>query len=106
MSPRDPFSAIFSGVAAYAEFVGRNYEEAVRLAREGVRQRPEFVGGYRILTAAAAMARDGELARSALQELRRTQPDISLAWVESHMLVKEPAERAHYLEAFRRAGLQ
>ena len=106
MSPRDPFSAIFSGVAAYAEFVGRNYEEAVRLAREGIRQRPEFVGGYRILTAAAAMAGDGELARSALQELRRTQPTISLAWVESQMLVKEPAERAHYLEAFRRAGLQ
>ena len=105
LSPRDPFSAIFSGVAAYAEFVGRNYEEAVRLAREGIRQRPEFVGGYRILTAAAAMAGDGELARSALQELRRTQPDISLAWVESQMLVKEPAERAHYLEAFRRAGL-
>ncbi len=88
LSPRDPFSAIFSGVAAYAEFVGRNYEEAVRLAREGVRQRPEFVGGYRILTAAAAMAGDQELARSALQELRRTQPNISLAWVESQMLVE------------------
>jgi len=106
LSPRDPFSAIFSGVAAYAEFVGRNYEEAVRLAREGIRQRPEFVGGYRILTAAAAMAGDRELARSALQELRRTQSNISLAWVESQMLVRDQAERAHYLEAFRRAGLE
>jgi TolB-like protein len=106
LSPRDPFSAIFSGVAAYAEFVGRNYEEAVRMAREGVRQRPEFVGGYRILTAAAAMAGDRELAQSALRELRRTQPNISLAWVESQMLVRDAAERAHYLEAFRRAGLE
>ena len=106
LSPRDPFSAIFNGVAAYAEFVGRNYEEAVRLAREGVRQRPEFAGGYRILTAAAAMAGDMELARSALQELRRTQPNISLAWVESRMKVRSAAERAHYLEAFHRAGLK
>jgi TolB-like protein len=106
LSPRDPFSSIFNGVVAYAEFVGRNYQEAVRLARDGVRQRPEFVGGYRILTAAAAMAGDKELARSALQELRRTQPNISLAWVESQMLVRDPAERAHYLEAFRRAGLE
>jgi TolB-like protein len=106
LSPRDPFSAIFNGVAAYAEFVGRNYEEAVRLAREGVRQRPEFVGGYRVLTAAAAMAGDMELARSALQELRRTQPNISLAWVESRMKVRNAAERAHYLEAFHRAGLE
>lgn len=106
LSPRDPFSSIFSSVVAYAEFVGRNYDEAVRLAREGLRQRTEFVGGYRILTAAAAMAGDMELARSALQELRRAQPNISLAWVESQMLVKDEAERAHYLEAFRRAGLE
>ena len=106
LSPRDPFGSIFNGVVAYAEFVGRNYEEAVRLAREGVRQRPEFVGGYRILTAAAAMAGDLELARSALEALRRTQPNISLAWVERQMLVKDKAERAHYLEAFRRAGLR
>jgi hypothetical protein len=47
-----------------------------------------------------------ELARSALQELRRTQPNISLAWMESQMLVRGAAERAHYLEAFRRAGLE
>jgi predicted Zn-dependent protease len=105
LSPRDPFSSIFSGVVAYAEFVGRNYDEAVRLAREGLRQRTDFVGGYRILTAAAAIAGDMDLARSALQELRRAQPNISLAWVESQMLVKDAAERAHYLEAFRRAGL-
>jgi TolB-like protein len=106
LSPRDPFSSIFSGVVAYAEFVGRNYDEAVRLAREGLRQRTEFVGGYRILTAAAAMAGDMDLARSTLQELRRVQPNISLAWVESQMIVKDEAERAHYLEAFRRAGLE
>src|SRR5262249_40901813 len=30
LSPRDPFSALYSGIAAYAEFVGRNYDEAIR----------------------------------------------------------------------------
>ena len=34
LSPRDPFSALYSGIAAYAQFNGRNYEEAMRLARE------------------------------------------------------------------------
>jgi TolB-like protein len=106
LSPRDPFSSISHSVLAYAEFVGGNYEEAVRLAREGVRQRPDFVAGWRILTAAAAMAGDMELAHSALQELRRTYPDMSLAWVESQALVKDEAERRRYLEAFRRAGLE
>jgi TolB-like protein len=104
LSPRDPFSAICSGVAAYAEFVGRNYYEAIRLAREGVRQRFDFVGAYRVLTAAAAMAGEIDIAKDALQELRRAQPNISLAWIASKMPLSDE-EREHYLEAFRRAGL-
>jgi hypothetical protein len=55
LSPRDPFSAVYSGVAAYAEFVGRNYEAAMRLAREGIRQRFDFAGAYRVLTACACL---------------------------------------------------
>jgi tetratricopeptide (TPR) repeat protein len=105
LSPRDPFFGIYSGVAAYAEFVGRNYEKAIRLAREGIRQRFDFVGAHRVLTAAAAMAGQTDLAKAALQELRRAQPNISLAWIASHMPIKQDAEREHYLEAFRRAGL-
>ena len=56
LSPRDPFSAIYYGIAAYAQFVGRNYDEAMRLAREAIRQRGDFVGAHRVLTAAAGMA--------------------------------------------------
>jgi predicted TIM-barrel fold metal-dependent hydrolase len=40
-----------------------------------------------------------------LQELRRAQPNISLAWIADQMPIKQDAEREHYLEAFRRAGL-
>jgi len=58
------------------------------------------------LEAAAAMAGEIELARASLQELRRAQPNISLAWVAEHMpLRKDKDEREHCLEAFRRAGL-
>jgi TolB-like protein/cytochrome c-type biogenesis protein CcmH/NrfG len=105
LSPRDPFSAVFYGIAAYAQFVGRNYDEAMRLAREGIRQRGDFVGAYRVLTAAAAMAGADDVAKSALQELRRAQPNISLAWIAKGMPIKHDAELEHYLEAFRRAGL-
>jgi TolB-like protein/cytochrome c-type biogenesis protein CcmH/NrfG len=105
LSPCDPFAAIYSGIAAYAEFVGRNYEEAMRLAREAIRQRSDFVGAHRVLTAAAAMAGETDLAKTALQALRRTQPNISLAWIASHAPIKQEAARKHYLEAFRRAGM-
>ena len=105
LSPRGPFSAICTGIAAYAQFVGRNYDEAVRLAREAIRQRSDFVGAHRVLTAAAAMAGQAEVAATALQELRRAQPNISLAWIAKQMPIEHDADRHHYLEAFRRAGL-
>ena len=105
LSPRDPFSAIYYGIAAYAQFVGRNYDEAMRLAREAIRQRGDFVGAHRVLTAAAGMAGQTEVAKAALQELRRAQPNISLAWIADQMPIKQDADREHYLEGFRRAGL-
>jgi len=53
LSPRDPFSAVYYGIAAYAQFSGRNYDETIRLSREGIRQRTDLVGAHRVLTAAA-----------------------------------------------------
>lgn len=105
LSPRDPFSATFYGVAAYNHFVGRNYDKAMQLSREAIRQRADFVGGHRVLTAAASMAGQTDVAKVALQELRRAQPNISLAWIAHQMPMKRDADREHYLEGFRRAGL-
>jgi TolB-like protein/Tfp pilus assembly protein PilF len=106
LSPRDPVSALYYGIAAYAQFVGRNYEEAMRLSREALRQRADFVGAHRVLTAAAGMAGQAEVARLALQDLRRTQPNISLAWVASEMPWHDNAESEHYLQGLRSAGLE
>ena len=105
LSPRDPFAALYYGIAAYSQFNGHNYEEAMRLARDAIRQRNDFVGGHRVLTSAAGMAGRADIATAALQELRRAQPNISLAWMEKEMPFKLDADRKHYLEGFRRAGL-
>jgi len=105
LSPRDPFSAIYYGVAAYAQFVGKNYHEAIDLSRDAIRLRGDFVGAYRVLTVAAGMAGQAEVASAALQELRRAQPNISLAWIANQLPWKLDSDREHYLEAFRRAGL-
>ena len=105
-SPRDPSSAVYYGVAAYAQFVGRNYQEAIALAREATRQRGDLTGAYRVLTVAAGMTGQIELARTALHELRRSQPNISLSWISTQLPWKYDADRQHYLEGFRRAGLE
>jgi tetratricopeptide (TPR) repeat protein len=105
LSPRDPFAAIYCGVAAYSQFVGGNYEEAMRLSREGLRHRADFVGAHRVLTAAAVLAGHDDIARASLAELRRVQPTISLEWVANEMPFKHPKDRECYLAGFRRAGL-
>ena len=50
-------------------------------ARESSVSAVDFVGAHRMLTAAAGMAGETEIARAALRELRRAQPNISLAWI-------------------------
>ncbi len=106
LSPRDPFVAVYAGIAAYAQFIGRNYSEAVDLARQAVRQRSDFVGGLRVLTAAAGAAGNMDVAGPALRNLRRAQPNISLAWIAANMPIRDDTEREHYLSALRMAGLE
>jgi len=105
LSPRDPLRAIYCGIVAYAQFVGRHYDEAIKFAREAIRQRNDFVGAHRVLAASAAMAGQADVAKAALRDLRRAQPNVSLAWIAANMPIRHAAERDHYLDAFRTAGL-
>ncbi|MEY9364014.1 TolB-like protein/cytochrome c-type biogenesis protein CcmH/NrfG [Bradyrhizobium yuanmingense] len=106
LSPRDPSLAIYHGIAAYARFTERHYGEAIALAREAIRHRGDLTGAYRVLAVSAGMTGDGPLAEMALGELRRTQPGISLHWIATQLPWASERDREHYLEGFRRAGLQ
>ncbi|MBR0714217.1 winged helix-turn-helix domain-containing protein [Bradyrhizobium liaoningense] len=105
LSPRDPSLAIYYGIAGYARFTERHYDEAIALAREAIRHRGDLTGAYRVLVVSAGMTGDRKLAETALSELRRTQPNISLAWIATQLPWNSDADREHYLEGFRRAGL-
>lgn len=106
LSPRDPSLAIYHGIAAYARFTERRYDEAIALAREAIRHRGDLTGAYRVLAVSAGMTGDGPLAEMALGELRRTQPGISLHWITTQLPWANDGDREHYLEGFRRAGLR
>jgi ADP-heptose:LPS heptosyltransferase len=51
------------------------------------------------------MAGDKALAQAALAELKRAQPNVSCTWIAANMPIRHEAERDHYLNAFRKAGL-
>lgn len=106
LSPRDPSLAIYYGIAGYARFTERRYDEAIALAREAIRHRGDLTGAYRVLAVSAGMNGDNLVAETALGELRRTQPNISLQWIATQLPWANEADREHYLEGFRRAGLR
>jgi hypothetical protein len=51
------------------------------------------------------MAGQDDIAAAALRELRRVQPNISLDWIADQLPIQRDADRTHYLEGLRRAGL-
>jgi TolB-like protein len=106
LSPRDPFSALYYATACFAHYIGGNYDEALRLARTAVRLRGDFASAHRVLAAATGMVGPPEAAAAALEELRRAQPNISLAWITNYVPFKQDSDRERYLEGFRRAGLR
>src|SRR5262245_18321513 len=106
LSPRDPMAAIYQGLGSYIQFVCGRYDEAITLARESLRQRADFVGAHRVLTAAAGMTGDRELSALALQGLRQAQPSISLQWIARELPMRRAEDREHYLDGLRRAGLK
>jgi len=106
LSPRDPFLALIYGSASLACYIGGEYEEAIRTAQTAIRLRPGFASAYRVLVAAAGMTGRTELATAALEQLRRTHPEISRAWIKSNVPLKLDTDLVHYLDGFRRAGLR
>ena len=105
LSPRDPALAIYYAIAGYARFLSRRYDEAIALAREAIRHRGDLTGAYRVLVVSASMSGDTATAEIALAELQRVQPSISLAWAESQLPWQNEADRDHFLEGCRRAGM-
>ena len=83
----------------------RHYDEAIALAREAIRHRGDLTGAYRVLAVSAGMSGDAATAGTAMAELRRTQPNISLAWAATQLPWRNEADREHFLEGLRRAGL-
>ena len=77
------------------------------LSRRFVRMGPQGAGqATKMVNQVAVSCLYVVLAEMALSELRRTQPNISLHWIATQLPWANEADREHYLEGFRRAGLR
>lgn len=106
MSPHDPQNAVFSTALAAAHYLAGRYTEAVSFSRKALQQRAGFAGAHRIHCASLAQAGQIEEAHAAMARLKELQPDISIAWIEGHLLYTTPGPMAKFVEGMRKAGLQ
>jgi len=104
MSPRDPFNVFFLAGLAAAHYIAGSYGEAIDCARQAIQLRPEHLGARRKLCASLAQAGLVEEASTELEQLRKMQPELSLAWIEKS-IPYTPVPMAHFLEGLSKAGL-
>jgi TolB-like protein/tetratricopeptide (TPR) repeat protein len=106
LSPRDitepPILAIYGG----CHFLAGRYPEAIASCRRAVELRPDFSAPWRMLAAAAALAGDRDTATHALAEAKRTQPSLSIDWVERYYSLVRPEDRTRFIAGLRKAGLK
>ena len=109
LSPRDP---VLWGTMAYRSLnctLQRQYEAAAKWARRAIQEPRSAGGGYwPYATLASALGNLGQsaAAREALDEALRRKPDLSRAYLEATLPVKQPGGLDPYLEGLRKAGLE
>ena len=94
-----PWYAWFLGFAFY---VARRYEDAVTALRKG---RPPVAMTYRLLAIAYGQLGREQDAKAAAEEYLRRTPDFSLATHLETIPFQHAADREHYVEGLRKAGL-
>ena len=84
----------------------RTIDEAIALAREAIRHRGDLTGAYRVLAVAAGMIGQTRLARTALAGASPDPTEYFAVLDRDPVSLEDDADREHYLEGFRRAGLE
>ena len=90
------------GCGRVAHFLARQYKEAIA-ALERSNEPPYWAHLY--MAASHAMLGNAERARHHAAETLRLKPDFTIARAIERQPLRRDSDRAHMLEAFRKAGL-
>jgi adenylate cyclase len=94
---------MFLGMAHYAH---GDYEEAVKVGRKSLSERPTYTANLRVLSAALAATGQDTEAREVAGRLMTLEPNFNLAEYERTLLPFRDKEiRSVYLDHLRKAGL-
>jgi tetratricopeptide (TPR) repeat protein len=105
LSPKDPYRWAFATMRACALVLIKDYEDAVVWGQKGIRDNPQMFWPY--VHVASALGHMGltKEATQAVAELLRVKPDFSTATIDETVRFRNPADRDHYIDGLRKAGL-
>jgi adenylate cyclase len=106
VSPRDFNEAAIHATVGLCHLMAGRYHEAVEFERQAVQLRPHFATAWRTLAAAAGLAGEPDVGKSAVAQSLELEPNLSLAWVEQYHPIVQQEHRARYIEGLRASGLR
>ena len=103
-SPRDPLIGIFYAALSLAHLLLRDYEEAVAWAGKAIRFAQARYSPAILLSALGHAGKTDE-ALTALSELQRMRPDLSISYLRGNFRNLNESDMNHFLEGLKKGGL-
>jgi DNA-binding SARP family transcriptional activator/TolB-like protein len=105
LSPLDPHAFFFDVVFGIVHLLRHEYEAAAVTGRAFTQLNPSFSGGFKPYLAALGYLGRTQEAASVLRRLLAIEPDFSIERFLSKLPMDNPADRDHYAEGLRLAGV-
>jgi DNA-binding SARP family transcriptional activator/TolB-like protein len=105
LSPLDPHAFFFDVVFGIIRLLRHDYEAAAAAGRAFTQLNPSFSGGYKPYLAALGYLGRTDEAATVLRRLLTIEPDFTIERFQSRLPMQPGADRDHYSEGLRLAGV-
>jgi DNA-binding SARP family transcriptional activator/TolB-like protein len=105
LSPYDPLMYAYNGIAGVAYLEDGQYERAVEFHLRAIRENGTYTSSYRALVVSLMLARREDEARSAVYQLLKLEPDLTVERWRARYPGRAGPRAALYCDALARAGV-
>ena len=99
------YPAWYLGDLAFAYLLMDRLDEAIATAKESIKIDPDYIYNYQVLAVAYAELGPAEAARTAVENVLRIEPKMSIRTFRASQPYEDEALRGRIITAFRKAGL-
>jgi tetratricopeptide (TPR) repeat protein len=105
LSPLDPLMARRKNMIGFSHFLAGRYDEALTWARQAIRDKPDFLGGLRLVAASSALTNRADEAREAMAHHQRLDPGMRVSKMRDYNPLRRADDLARFERGLRLAGM-